>query len=122
MITIYELVSEYFKAHNLPDPSQNDLAHIGKMIGTHFRRFWGIMQPPEVIQQAGFTWSKEPGRSILVLGYPDVFRGEMIARVELFLRQKSERIEKDYQLKNTEKPPSSTTTEPKKKDDEPPNI
>jgi hypothetical protein len=126
MITVYEVLSEYCKTYNLPPPSQNDLSGAGALISTHFRRFWGIMQSPEIIEKACFTWSKEPGRTILVIGYPEVFKGEMIARIELFFKQKHDRISKGQQNKAIiEKPkikpepasrPISYSSDPQKKE------
>ena len=60
----------------------------GKIISTHFRRFWGINQPDEVIAQAGFVFSEEPGKPLLVIGYPDCFREEMQARMHMYFEQK----------------------------------
>ena len=114
MVTTYEVFTQICRENQLPPPTDNDLSHAGKMVATHFRRFWGIIQPPEIIQKAGFTWSKEPGRTLLVIGYPDEFKSEMVNRIMIYLSMKEEK-----QRQIIEKPPPKTaekpTSEPKKK-------
>jgi hypothetical protein len=70
-------------------PRRNDLLEIGKMVATHFRRFWGLTQPAEIIQQAGFTLTDEPGKPMLVIGYPDCFVDEMAERIAMYYAKKA---------------------------------
>lgn len=113
MISVYEVFNQYCIDNELPPPSSHDLQAAGAIVGYHFRAFWGIMQRPEVIEQAGFMWSKEPGKTLLVIGYPDVFRPEMVERIKIFLQDKAARISADNaRQKSTEKPIPSSSKKP----------
>lgn len=114
MITVFDVFEQICRENQIPAPSGKDLSKAGQMVATHFRFFWGIMQKPEVIQQAGFTWSKEPGRTVLVIGYPDEFKGEMVKRIMLYLSQKEEKRNKIIE-KPTDSPPKETSSEPRKR-------
>jgi hypothetical protein len=94
MVTVYQVSAKYALNNNLPPFSRHQLSDIGNFISTHFKHFWAPNQTDEIITQAGFVRTKEDGKNYLVCGYPDCFEGEMIARIDVFIAQKKEAIEK----------------------------
>ena len=94
MITVNEAAANYCKQNNLPAPSRNDLTSVGRIIGTHFRLFWGPRQAAEIIAQAGFIMVSEFGRAVMVIRYPDCFAVEMEDRIRVFYENKGKDEEK----------------------------
>ena len=88
MLTVYSQVKKYCEIESIPLANRFDMENIGRMVATHFRRFWGISQPAEVISQAGFVLSEEAGKPMLVVAYPECFAEEMKARITLFYETK----------------------------------
>lgn len=101
----------------MPIASRIDMDNIGRMIATHFRRFWGINQPAAIIQQAGFVFSEELGKPMLVVGYPECFSEEMKARIILFYeRKRAEIAERELrQVIRPEKVTSEVTVKQRKR-------
>jgi hypothetical protein len=122
MVTVYDVFEQISRENQLPPPTSNDLTHAGKMIAAHFRRFWGVMQRPEIIQKAGFVFSKEPGRTVLVIGYPDEFKGEMVKRIMMYLSQKEEKRKEiaEKPTQSIEKQTSDHKKERRRKPAQPP--
>lgn len=108
MVSILEVAIEYCKENNLPPPSQKDLRNAGQFVGTHFRRFWGPKQPASIISKAGFMYTKEDGKEMLILGYPIEFKEEMLNRIAIFYQEKAARIAKNI----NEKPATSDHKKP----------
>lgn len=117
MVTVYSQVKLYCQENGLPFPNRFDMDNIGRMISTHFRRFWGINQPAEIISQAGFVFSEEPGKPILVAAYPDCFSDEMLARIKLFYDTKEAENQKAVEKETVqpEKVTKSVTTRKRKR-------
>lgn len=101
MVTVKQAMDAYIKDHNLGVPSGKDYKHAGRLINTHFRKYWGLDKPIEVINSARYTLDKE--QNIIVFEYPDTFLPEMFIRIEYFFSIKSERMESVPNSKNTQK-------------------
>lgn len=91
MITVQYAFDKYCENKGLPAPTGKDYKNAGRLINTHFRKFWGIKQPAEIISMARYTFDEK--RGIIVFCYPDCFILEMFERIELFLKLKSDRKE-----------------------------
>jgi hypothetical protein len=107
MVTVKDAFDAYCKERNLPPPTGKDYKNAGRLINTHFRRFWGVKQTPEIVSSAHYLLDKE--RGIIVFSYPDIFLIEMIGRIDFFLSQKSQR--KD----SVPKPKSQATPQKKER-------
>lgn len=89
MVTVRVAFDKYCKDKGLPAPTGKDYKNAGRVINTHFRKFWGLKQSAEVISSAGYVFDEKKG--IIVFCYPDSFLPEMFNRIEYFLKLKSER-------------------------------
>lgn len=89
MVTVQHAFDTYCKEKGLPAPTGKDYKNAGRLINTHFRRFWGLKQTAEIVSLAGYVLDEK--RGIIVFCYPDIFLPEMFGRIEVFLKLKSER-------------------------------
>lgn len=98
MVTAKVALDLYCKENNLPQPSGKDYKNAGRIIVTHFRRYWAKDKPMDVINSVRFTLEN----GFIVLEYPDVFLPEMFNRIEYFFKIKSERFDKVPVPKNSQ--------------------
>jgi hypothetical protein len=91
MVTVKQALDTYCKDKGLPTPTGKDYKHAGRLINTHFRKYWGLNMPIDVINSVRYTLDKEEG--IIVFEYPDTFLPEMFKRIEYFFSIKEQRME-----------------------------
>lgn len=92
MTTVYEHLHAYCKEKNLPPPSKQDIESCGRMICHHFKNFWGKSQDTGVLVGFGFTVAEEQGKKYVIMIYPDVFKPEMDARIDIYYQTKNKPI------------------------------
>jgi len=96
MVTVKDAFDAYCKERGLGTPTGKDYKHAGRLINTHFRKYWGLDKPIEVINSARYTTiSIGIGKIIIVFEYPDAFLPEMFKRIEVFFQLKAERFNGD---------------------------
>lgn len=101
MITAYQIVKKYCQDNQISGIKRHEITLIGGFISTHFKRFWGVNQPAEVISQAGFLFTEEMGKPMLVVGYPDCFLEEMLTRIHFYFENKKNQPAKEPSLIKT---------------------
>jgi hypothetical protein len=90
MVTVKQALDAYCEERNLSTPTGKDYKHAGRIINTHFRKYWGLDKSIDIINSARYTFDYTD--SIIVFEYPDIFLQEMMKRIEYFFSIKSERM------------------------------
>lgn len=108
MVTVKDALDQYCKEKELGAPTGKDYKHAGRLINTHFRKYWGLDKPIEVINSARYTLINIGARDIIVFEYPDTFLPEMFIRIEYFFHIKADRFDgapkpKPVEVKKTRK-------------------
>lgn len=111
MVTVRQALDAYCEIKKLPTPTGKDYKHAGRIINTHFRKYWGVDKPIEVINSARYTFDTK--QRIIVFEYPDTFLPEMFTRIEYFFSIKSDRMESVPKSKSTQKERKRIPVKPK---------
>lgn len=92
MITVFQAVNDYCTFNAMPQtPSHHDYKNCGNIISTHFRRHWGISRP-EAVAEVRYVIEETPFRKLVVISYPESFKGEMLRFINEYYLQKAEKI------------------------------
>lgn len=114
MLTVYEVLTGYCKEKAMAPPTTDDLKQAGAMISHHFKKFWAPKQvhyEDTGIPDCGFTKSLENGKLYVVPAYPNIFKDDMIARIEVYFKNKVEGrkpVKKERKRTQSQKPAYST--------------
>lgn len=92
MITVHDHLHNYCNQRQLPPPSKEDIIQCGKLIRHHFKYYWGKNQEEGKLIGFGFTVKKDGEKNIVVMHYPESFTQEMDTRIDVFYKNKNNRI------------------------------
>lgn len=84
MITVFQFLHDYCERKNLPTPTPEDIAKVGKVINYHFRNYWTKNLPEGIIPETGFVISIEGDNKFTVIGYPETFIDDMEKRTNYY--------------------------------------
>lgn len=115
MITVTETLKEYAIERNLLNISKNELRSIGRFASHHFKNYWALNQPEGIIQDAGFIKLMEFGKPVVVAGYPDTFKDEMIKRFDVFFEEKKAKKPEDKKAEVVKQPEEKTQKKERKR-------
>lgn len=77
MATVNERIEKLCKDNNTQRPNKRHSMNIGKMISTHFKRFWVFEQTEDVLADTKFVIEETEHYKLVVTHYPKSFVLEM---------------------------------------------